>query len=191
MYLGEEIPIFGDWFIIHFTENNGMAFGLELGTEYGKLILSLFRMLAVGAIGWILFTFPKENVSRGLLACVSLIFAGAVGNILDSVFYGVIFNDSYAQLATMFPPEGGYAKLLHGRVVDMLYFPIIKGFIPDWVPIWGGEYFVFFRPVFNIADSAITVGVISIILFHRDFFKNGFNLKAKNQDSVNQETSDK
>ncbi len=190
LYLGEEIPVFGDWFIIHFTENNGMAFGLELGTEYGKLILSLFRMLAVGAIGWILFTFPRDQVSKGLLACVALIFAGAVGNIIDSVFYGVIFNDSYAQLATMFPPEGGYASLLHGRVVDMLYFPIIKGFVPDWVPIWGGEYFVFFRPVFNIADSAITVGVISIILFHRDFFKNGFSLPSKSKNSEVQETSE-
>ena len=101
----------------------------------------------------------------------ALIFAGAMGNIIDSVFYGQLFNESYYQVAEFLPKEGGYAPLLYGRVVDMLYFPLYEGFLPEWIPIWGGDYFVFFRPVFNIADSAITIGVISILLFHRNFFK--------------------
>lgn len=171
MEISEEIPIFGDWFIIHFTENNGMAFGLEIAGDYGKLILSVFRIIAVTLIGWYLFTLPKKGATKGLMVSGALIFAGALGNILDSVFYGVIFNDSYYQLATLFPEEGGYSKLLFGRVVDMLYFPLYEGFLPQWIPFWGGDYFIFFRPVFNIADSAITCGVASILLFHRNFFK--------------------
>jgi signal peptidase II len=171
MELGEEIPVLGDWFIIHFTENNGMAFGMELAGDYGKLILSVFRIVAVSLISWYLFSLPKKGASKGLMVSGALILAGAIGNILDSAFYGVIFNESYYQVATLFPEEGGYAPFLYGKVVDMLYFPLYEGFLPDWVPIWGGEFFIFFRPVFNIADSAITCGVISILLFHRDFFK--------------------
>ncbi|MEQ8907692.1 MAG: lipoprotein signal peptidase [Vicingaceae bacterium] len=171
MELAEEIPVFGDWFIIHFTENNGMAFGLELAGDYGKLILSIFRIVAVSLIGWYLFSLPKKGASKGLMISGALIFAGALGNIIDSAFYGLIFNESYYQVASFLPQEGGYAGLLYGKVVDMLYFPLYEGFLPDWVPVWGGEYFIFFRPVFNIADSAITCGVASILLFHRDFFK--------------------
>lgn len=171
MELAEEIPVFGDWFIIHFTENNGMAFGLELAGDYGKLILSVFRILAVCLIGWYIFQMPKKGASKGLMVSAALIFAGALGNILDSAFYGLIFNESYYQVASLMPAEGGYAGFLYGKVVDMLYFPLYEGFLPDWVPIWGGEYFIFFRPVFNIADSAITCGVASILLFHRNFFK--------------------
>ena len=171
MELAEEIPVFGDWFIIHFTENNGMAFGLELAGDYGKLILSVFRILAVCLIGWYIFQMPKKGASRGLMLSAALIFAGALGNILDSAFYGLIFNESYYQVASLMPAEGGYAGFLYGKVVDMLYFPLYEGFLPNWVPIWGGEYFIFFRPVFNIADSAITCGVASILLFHRNFFK--------------------
>jgi signal peptidase II len=171
MELSEEIPVIGDWFIIHFTENNGMAFGLEIAGDYGKLILSVFRILAVSLIGWYLFSLPKKGASKGLMFSGALIFAGALGNILDSVFYGVLFNESYYQLATFLPEGGGYADLLYGRVVDMLYFPLYEGFLPDWIPLWGGDYFIFFRPVFNIADSAITCGVASILLFHRGFFK--------------------
>jgi signal peptidase II len=171
MEISEEIPVFGDWFIIHFTENNGMAFGMEFAGEWGKLFLSLFRIVAVSLIGWYLFSLPKKGASNGIMVSGALIFSGALGNIIDSAFYGVLFNDSYYQVATLFPPEGGYSSLLYGRVVDMLYFPLMEGFFPNWVPIWGGEHFIFFRPVFNIADSAITIGVASILLFHRDFFK--------------------
>ena len=171
MEISEEIPVFGDWFIIHFTENNGMAFGLELAGDYGKLFLSVFRIVAVILIGWYLFSLPKKGASTGLMISGALIFAGALGNIIDSAFYGIIFNDSYYQTATLFPAEGGYSKFLFGRVVDMLYFPLYEGFLPQWVPFWGGEHFIFFRPVFNIADSAITCGVASILLFNRGFFK--------------------
>lgn len=171
MEIGEEFSVLGDWFIIHFTENNGMAFGLEIAGEYGKLILSSFRIIAVALIGWYLFSLPKKGASNGLMVSGALIFAGAMGNIIDSVFYGQLFNESYYQVAEFLPKEGGYAPLLYGRVVDMLYFPLYEGFLPEWIPIWGGDYFVFFRPVFNIADSAITIGVISILLFHRNFFK--------------------
>lgn len=171
MEISEEIPVLGDWFIIHFTENNGMAFGMEFAGEWGKLFLSLFRIVAVTAIGWYLFSLPKKGASKGIMISGALIFAGALGNIIDSAFYGVIFNDSYYQTATLFPEEGGYSTFLYGRVVDMLYFPLLEGFFPNWVPFWGGEHFIFFRPVFNIADSAITIGVASILLFHRDHFK--------------------
>lgn len=172
MFIGEEFSVLGDWFIIHFTENNGMAFGIEFAGEYGKLFLTLFRIIVVTVIGVYLFRLPKKTTSKGLLITGSLIFAGAVGNIIDSVFYGVIFDESYNQVATFLPESGGYAPALYGKVVDMLYFPIMEGFFPDWFPIWGGEHYLFFRPVFNIADSAITVGIFSLLLFQRKFFKN-------------------
>ena len=148
MELSEEFSVFGDWFYIHFTENNGMAFGMEIAGSYGKLILSLFRIVAVSLIGWYLFKLPtKEGATKGLMISGALIFAGALGNIIDSAFYGLIFNDSYYQTASFFPEEGGYAPFLFGKVVDMLYFPLYEGFLPDYLPIWGGQYFVFFRPV--------------------------------------------
>ncbi len=172
MFLGEEFPVLGDWFIIHFTENNGMAFGIEFGFEYGKLFLTLFRIAVVAVIGFYLFRLPRKSTSTGLLVTGSLIFAGAVGNIIDSVFYGIVFDESYNQIATFLPETGGYAPIFYGKVVDMLYFPLIEGFFPDWLPIWGGEHFLFFRPVFNIADSAISVGIVSLLLFQRSFFKN-------------------
>jgi signal peptidase II len=170
MELSEEFAVLGDWFYIHFTENNGMAFGMELAGNYGKLILSLFRIVAVSLIGWYLYNLPAKGATKGLMISGALIFAGALGNIIDSAFYGLIFNDSYYQTATFFPEEGGYAPFLFGKVVDMLYFPIYEGFLPEGIPIWGGQYFVFFRPVFNIADTAISIGVVSVLLFHRSFF---------------------
>jgi len=171
MYLGQEFAVIGNWFIIHFTENNGMAFGLELAGEWGKLALSTFRIIAVIGIGWYLRSLIISKADNGFIVCVSLIFAGAIGNIIDSVFYGVIFNESMFQLATLFPEEGGYAGFLEGRVVDMFYFPLIEGRFPTWFPFWGDEHFLFFRPVFNIADSAITVGITLIVIFQKRFFE--------------------
>ena len=175
MHLGEEIHVFGDWFILHFTENNGMAFGLEFGNQYGKLFLSVFRIAAIGAIVWYLLKIYKNSAPRGVIVCISMILAGAIGNILDSAFYGIIFTDSFNTIATMWPEGGGYAPMLYGKVVDMLYFPLIEGFLPTWVPIMGGDYFIFFRPVFNIADSSISIGVISLVVFYRNFFRDEKN----------------
>jgi signal peptidase II len=170
MMLGEEFSVFGDWFKIHFIENNGMAFGMELAGEWGKILLSLFRIVAVCGIGWYLHDLCKKKAPLGIITSIALIFAGAMGNIIDSAFYGLVFNDSYYQVATFLPESGGYASFLHGKVVDMLYFPIIDTNLPQWVPVWGGEHFVFFRPVFNIADSYISIGVIFILLFQRNYF---------------------
>jgi len=173
MSLGDEFVVFKDWFILHFVENNGMAFGFEFAGEYGKMFLSIFRILAVIAIGWYLFKLTKEKeMPFGFLACIALIFAGAIGNIIDSLFYGMIFNHSYGQVADIFPEGGGYETFLHGRVVDMFYFPLIQGTYPEWIPFKGGDYFIFFRPVFNIADSSITVGIFSILIFYRGYFGN-------------------
>jgi signal peptidase II len=160
---GRDYPILGNWFIIHYTENNGMAFGMELGGRMGKLLLSLFRLVAVGAIGWYIYSLIKSKAHTGLIIAVSMIMAGAIGNILDSAFYGVIFNEVNA--------NGEPLGFLYGRVVDMLYFPIIDGHFPQWFPIWKGEEFIFFRPVFNLADTSITLGVATILLFQKKFFK--------------------
>jgi signal peptidase II len=170
MMMGEEIHIFGNYGMIHFTENNGMAFGMELGGNWGKLFLSIFRLAAVGAIGYYMWYLIKNKAHQGLILCIAAILAGALGNIIDSVFYGVIFSDSYYQIATLFPANGGYAGWLQGRVVDMFYFPILQGHYPQWVPSVGGDQFIFFRPVFNTADSAISVGVAIILLYQKRFF---------------------
>ncbi len=170
MMIGEDIWDLG-FFKILFIENNGMAFGMEFGGEkWGKTILSLFRLAAVSGIGWYILKLIKEKAPIGVLFSFSLIFCGAIGNIIDSLFYGMIFNDSHYQIASLFPVEGGYSSFLHGKVVDMLYFPLIEGSFPSWLPIWGGEDFLFFRPIFNFADSYITIGVSILILFHRKFF---------------------
>ena len=167
--LGEEVRV-TDWFIIHFTENNGMAFGTEFGGDYGKLFLSVFRIFAVFGIFYWLYTSVKQNQSKILIFSISLIFAGALGNILDSIFYGVFFDDSLGHVATLQSIGNGYAPVLFGKVVDMLYFPMWKGFLPAWIPLWGGQYFIFFQPIFNIADSAITVGVAIMFIFQKRVF---------------------
>jgi signal peptidase II len=171
MTLGEDI-IIADWFIIHFTENPGMAFGLEFGGAWGKLLLSLFRVITVGFIFYWLKGLIKKKVPTGGIVAVSLILAGALGNILDSLFYGVIFGASdFHQIAEVLPKGGGYAAPLFGHVVDMLYFPLFKDYLPDWLPIWGGDYFIFFRPVFNLADFAISCGVGLLIIYQKTVFK--------------------
>ncbi len=169
-FLGEEVHVAGNWFIIHFTENNGMAYGIEFGGNFGKLFLSMFRIIFVGGIAYYLWKQTKENGDPIYITCISLIFAGAVGNILDSVFYGVIFSDSNFEIARFMPEEGGYSSFLHGKVVDMFYFPVLEGHFPAWFPIWGNEEFIFFRPVFNFADAAISAGVAMILLFQKRFF---------------------
>ncbi len=180
--LGDEIVIAKNWFILHFVENNGMAFGFEFAGEYGKMFLSIFRILAVVAIGWYLFRLVKQkDVPFGFIASISLIFAGAIGNIIDSMFYGLIFNHSFGQVSTLFPEGGGYAGFLHGKVVDMLYFPLIQGQYPNWLPVVGGTEFIFFRPVFNVADSSITVGIFSILIFYRRYF-------SKSEEKLAEET---
>ncbi|WP_183575750.1 lipoprotein signal peptidase [Mucilaginibacter sp. X5P1] len=156
MYLGQDIHFLGSHGMLHYTENNGMAFGMELGGDLGKLVLTVFRIVAVVAIGYGMAYLIKHKYSRGLIMCVSLIFAGALGNIVDSTFYGIIYQN---------------APIFYGRVVDMFYFPLISGNFPQWVPAWGGQDFIFFRPVFNLADASISVGVILILLYQKRYFK--------------------
>ncbi len=167
MAIGEEIHIAGNWFIIHFTENNGMAFGMEFFGRVGKYLLSIFRIVAVGALCYYLFKLAKRDISTGYFVCVALITAGAAGNIIDCALYGLIFDHSWNNIAQFVPFGSGYSSFLQGRVVDMLYFPIIQGHWPTWSPIKATEEFIFFRPVFNIADSAITCGMIWMLLFER------------------------
>ncbi len=170
MFIGQEFYILGDWFRIHFIENEGMAFGVTLGGNYGKLLLTVFRILMVFFIGYLIRQLLQRSASASILLSFSLIFAGALGNIIDSIFYGVLFSESSfhaRNIAEFLPKGGGYAPLFHGKVVDMLYFPLYEGFLPAWIPFVGGDFFVFFRPVFNIADAAISVGVAVILLFQR------------------------
>lgn len=190
-YLGEEVKVFGDWFLLHFTENNGIAFGLSPSSEVGKLLLSLFRIAATGGIGYLIYYLARlRDVPRGVVVAMMFIFAGALGNIIDGTFYGLLFSSSEGYIpsadgtmlvpavAEFLPAGGGYAPLFHGKVVDMLYFPLIDMTLPSWIPIWGGEQFRFFEPVFNLADSAITCAVFYLLIFQWHFLTKGSSKKA-------------
>ena len=174
--LGDDVVV-SSWFRILFIENDGMAWGTKLSDiisfiddKSAKLILTLFRIIAVSGIGYWLFNVIKKQKTKTLIFAISLIFAGALCNIIDSVFYGILFGDSYAQVATFLPESGGYAEIFHGKVVDMLHFPIYNGILPDWLPFFGGTYFSFFDPVFNVADVAISTGIGILILFNKRAF---------------------
>ncbi|WP_317163472.1 lipoprotein signal peptidase [Sediminibacterium soli] len=179
-YAGEEHRIIGNWFRLHFVENEGMAWGWKFGGGFGKIALTLFRLVAVIWGSFLLKDFISKQYHRGFIICAALIYAGALGNLIDSLFYGLIFDASspFSQnIAKLFPAGGGYAGLFHGKVVDMLYFPIItEARYPAWIPFVGGDDFEFFRPVFNIADASISAGVIAILVFQNRFFK-----KAKHE----------
>nr|WP_297309502.1 lipoprotein signal peptidase [uncultured Flavobacterium sp.] len=167
--LNEEVFVF-DWFRIHFIENDGMAWGVELPGNYGKLFLTFFRILAVGGIFWWMKDAIEKKSSNILVVSIALILAGALGNIIDCVFYGVIFNSSVNEVATLFSNDP-YGTWFQGEVVDMFYFPIWRGYLPEWLPIWGGDYFTFFNAIFNVADAAISVGVALLIIFNKKVFK--------------------
>lgn len=181
--LNDDITVFS-WFKIAFVENDGMAWGTKLSDFFtfisdksAKLILTLFRIVAVTCIGFWLVDVTKKKKSKTLIFAISIIFAGALGNIIDSVFYGVLFSDSDMQIATFLPEGGGYAEVFHGKVVDMLHFPIWSGVLPEWLPFFGGKYFSFFDPVFNVADIAISTGIGILIVFN----KKAFNDKPKTE----------
>lgn len=184
MSLGSSIWI-ADWFQINFQENNGMAFSIEMGN---KIFLTTFRIIAVGALFYIINKIIKEGYKTGFIVCMVLITAGALGNIIDCVFYGVLFSDSHGQIAEFMPAAGGYSSLLYGKVVDMLYFPICR--LPEWVPVFGGD--IFFRPVFNIADSAVCTGVFCVLAFQYKELSRfmGEDDKAKKSDVESQTKSD-
>lgn len=173
-------PVMGNWFQLYFVENPGMAYGWKFGGDWGKMALTIFRLGAVAFGTWYISSIIKRGYGKGFIICAALIYAGALGNLIDSCFYGMIFDKGmlydaqlndyvyYEGLATF--SKNGYASFLHGNVVDMLYFPVIRGHFPSWVPVWGGDRFEFFRPIFNIADASITTGVLTILVFQRRFF---------------------
>ena len=165
MVLGQEFQIF-NWFFIHFTENNGMAFGMEFGGLTGKILLTLFRVIVVVLSIYYIKGIIRPNFPNGGLIALGLIIGGAIGNIIDSIFYGILFDDSYNNIASFFPDSGGYAPLLQGKVVDMFYIPLINSHFPSWIPFFGGDHFIFFRPVFNVADAGISIGIFLILVLY-------------------------
>ncbi|GGK23769.1 lipoprotein signal peptidase [Yeosuana aromativorans] len=174
--LGDEFRVF-HWFRIYFVENDGMAWGTKISDflsfvsdRAAKIALTVFRIVAIFGIGYWLYDATKKKSPMIFLIAIALIFAGALGNIIDSVFYGLLFNDSHGQIATFLPSTGGYDGLLHGKVVDMLYFPIWKGYLPEWLPVFGGKFFTFFEPVFNVADMSISTGFIMLLVFNKKAF---------------------
>ena len=180
MFWHESIRI-TDWFFIYFTENNGMAFGMEI---IGKLFLTSFRIIAVVLIIWYLIKIVKQNLKTGYIVCISLILAGAIGNIIDCVFYGVLFSEStHSSLATFVPIGEGYSEWFYGKVVDMFYFPIIDTNWPEWMPFVGGEHFIFFSPIFNFADAAISCGIIALILFYSKYLNDNMHHSAEKNET--------
>jgi signal peptidase II len=169
MSRGQEIPIFGDWFKLHYTVNPGMAFGIELGSEYGKLILTIFRLVAMVGIGYYLYILAKRKVHPGLIWCVALILGGAIGNVIDSTFYGVLLNNA---------PPNAVTPWFHGQVIDMFYIDIWEGRVADWVPFWGGDHIALW-PIFNVADASIFVGVLVILIMQKKFFAEEDNNQEK------------
>lgn len=172
MPLGSTDPVIGKWFLLRFIENPGMAFGIDIPGRFGKPALTIFRVVAAFFIGWYLRSLIIKNAPTGFIICLAMIFAGAVGNIIDSLFYGLIFSESnYFEAATIFPKGGGYGSFLNGRVVDMFFFPVIDDNYPSWLPVIGGKKFIFFRPIFNLADSSISIGVAAILIFQRKYLR--------------------
>lgn len=183
MQIGQDIPVIGDWFHLHFIENMGFAFGATFGGVAGKYFLTLFRIAASGFLIWLIAKYIREGQRRSLILCLSLILAGAIGNIIDSCFYGLIFSESYYSVATLFPPEGGYAPFLQGRVVDMFYFPLFEFDWPAWMPLLGGKHFEFFSAIFNVADSAVTIGV-AWLLIDQLFIASKHSLSTKQKNTT-------
>ena len=190
-HFGSVMNVMGlKWFQLYFIENEGMAWGWKFGGEWGKMILTLFRLGAVVFGTWYLIKIVKHKYNRGFIICAALIYAGALGNLIDSMFYGLVFSASdYATVATIFP-HSSYAGFLHGRVVDMLYFPLIDSTFPKWMPFWGGENFIFFSPVFNIADASISTGVITLLIFQKRFFKKHHSDEANPLNETNTKVND-
>ncbi|HOU46327.1 MAG TPA: lipoprotein signal peptidase [Chitinophagales bacterium] len=187
MQIGDEFTYIGQWARIHFVENEGMAFGMSFGAGMGKFLLTFFRIIAVIFISYLLSQQIKDKKSsKGFIFAMSLILVGAIGNIVDSIFYGQIFSASEGHVATLLPAAGGYAHWFHGRVVDMFYFPIYRGILPNWIPFYGGKYFEFFQFIFNVADACITVGVFIILIFQKQFFK---DLNSNNANSTKEITT--